>query len=112
MSVTAKPRIKVPDSVRVGEIIEIKTLVSHLMETGQRRDKDGKVIPRDIINTFEATFAGQKLFKARLQPGISANPYITFFLKVPGPGALELTWIDDAGRKISETLPLRVVDGG
>ncbi len=103
-----KPRIKVPETAKVGDIIEIKTLVAHVMETGQRRDKDGKVIPRDIINAFTVKFAGKDVFKANLQPGISANPYISFFLKVPGPGEFEFTWIEDSGVKTVEKVSLNV----
>jgi sulfur-oxidizing protein SoxZ len=105
----AKPRIKVPDSTKVGDVIEIKTLVSHIMETGQRSDKDGKTIPRNIINTFTASFKGKEFFKAELQPGISANPYIAFFLKDPGPGEIELSWLDDAGGKVHEKVKLNVL---
>jgi sulfur-oxidizing protein SoxZ len=105
---STKPRIKVPDTAKVGEVIEIKTLISHVMETGNRKDNSGKVIPRNIINTFTASYAGKEVFKAELQPGISANPYIAFFMKVPGPGELELTWIDDAGVKVTEKVKLNV----
>jgi sulfur-oxidizing protein SoxZ len=104
-----KPRIKLPDSAKVGEVIEIKTLISHLMETGQRKDQDGKVIPRMIINSFTATYAGKPVFSAELQPGTSANPYIAFFMKVPGPGEFEFTWVDDSGDKGVEKLKLNVV---
>jgi sulfur-oxidizing protein SoxZ len=103
-----RPRIRLPDRANVGEVIEIKTLISHVMETGQRRDSDGKPIPRSIINSFSASFAGAEVFKAELHPGISANPYLVFFLRVPGPGELELTWTDDTGAKISEKLKLNV----
>lgn len=105
---SAKPRIKLPDSAKVGEVIEIKTLVAHVMETGQRRDRDGKPIPRNIINSFEAKFAGKTVFSAKLHPGISANPYFAFFMKVPGPGEFEFVWLDDAGAKISEKAKLNV----
>src|SRR5262252_2001683 len=104
-----KPRVKLPDAAKAGDLIEIKTLISHVMETGQRKDADGKVIPRSIINFFSATFAGNEVFKADLQPGISANPYLSFFMKVPGPGELEFTWIDDAGVKVVEKMKLNVV---
>lgn len=104
-----KPRIKLPDSAKVGEVIEIKTLISHLMETGQRKDQDGKVIPRMIINSFTVTYAGKQVFSAELQPGTSANPYIAFFMKVPGPGEFEFTWVDDSGDKGVEKLKLNVV---
>lgn len=105
---SAKPRVKVPDSAAVGSVIEVKTLISHVMETGQRKDRDGKIVPRNIVNSFTATFAGKEVFKADLHPGISANPYIAFYMKVPGPGDLLLTWTDDTGAKVSETVKLNV----
>lgn len=105
----SKPRVKLPESAKVGEVIEVKTLISHVMETGQRKDPEGKVIPRNIINTFVAKFAGAEIFKAELHPGISANPYVSFFMRVPGPGEFEFTWIDDANKSIVEKLKLNVV---
>jgi sulfur-oxidizing protein SoxZ len=101
-----RPRIKLPETIRIGEIIEVKTLISHTMETGQRRDKDGKPIPRKIINAFRATFDGTPVFTAELHPGTSANPYIVFHFKVPGPGELELTWSEDGGAVVSERLKI------
>lgn len=106
---TKPPRIKIPKTARPGEVIEIKTLATHAMETGNRKDAAGDPIPRDIIHTFTATFEGQDVFSANLGPGIAANPYIAFYLKLPGPGALELTWLDDAGTSTIETVPLNVV---
>jgi sulfur-oxidizing protein SoxZ len=105
----SKPRIKLPDNAKVGDIIEIKTLISHVMETGQRRDKDGKVVPRMIINSFVATFEGKEVLRTELHPGTSANPYLSFYMKVPGPGEFEFTWVDDNGTKVSEKLKLTVV---
>ena len=104
----AKPRIKLPETAKVGEVIEVKTLISHVMETGQRKDPEGKTIPRSIINSFAATYAGAEVFKADIQPGISANPYISFFMKVPGPGEFVFTWVEDSGAKTVEKLKLNV----
>jgi sulfur-oxidizing protein SoxZ len=104
-----KPRIKLPDSAKVGDVIEIKTLISHVMETGQRKDPDGKTIPRNIINSFSARFAGNDVFRADIQPGISANPYLAFFMKVPGPGEFEFTWVEDGGASITEKMKLNVI---
>ena len=103
-----KPRIKLPASAKAGEVIEIKTLVSHVMETGQRKDPDGKAIPRNIINAFSAKFAGAEVFSAELLPGISANPYLSFFIKVPGPGEFEFTWVEDGGNTIVDKETLNV----
>lgn len=104
-----KPRIKLPDTVRTGDVIEVKTLVTHVMETGNRKDKDGKPIPRDILNTFVAKFGDQEVFRAELGPGISANPYISFQMRVPGPGTFEFSWTDDHGAMTVETTTLSVV---
>ncbi len=104
-----KPRIKLPDSAAVGDIIEVKALINHVMETGNRKDASGTPIPRNIIHTFSASYSGNLVFKADFGSGISANPYVAFFLKVPGPGVLELTWIDDQGETTVETAPLNIV---
>jgi sulfur-oxidizing protein SoxZ len=104
-----KPRIKLPDAVKPGEIIEIKTLITHVMETGNRKDKDGQPIPRDILNTFVARFGETEVFRAELGPGISANPYVSFQMRVPGPGTFEFSWTDDLGVTTIETTALNVV---
>ncbi len=109
MSTMSRPRVRLPERAKVGEVVEIKTLISHVMESGQRREADGKTIPRFIINTFSAKFAGAEVFKAELQPGISANPYIAFHMRVPGPGEFEFTWIDDNGVRLVEKQKLNVV---
>ena len=104
----AQPRIRVPRQAKQGEVIEIKTLVSHIMETGQRRSPEGQVIPRNVIHTFTAAFDGKEFFKADLNSGISANPYLAFTLKVSASGELQLTWIDDSNQKAVETVPITV----
>ncbi len=104
-----KPRIKLPESAKAGEIIEIKTLIAHVMETGLRKDANGRVVPRDTINTFTAAFAGKAVFKATLHPATAANPFIHFTMRVPGPGEFEFVWTDDAGAKIIEKMKLNVI---
>jgi sulfur-oxidizing protein SoxZ len=101
-----KPRIKLPDSAKIGDIIEVKTLVTHVMETGNRKDKDGNPIPRMIVHTFVAKFGENEVFRAELGSGISANPYISFQMKVGGPGTFEFAWTDDSGATTVETTPL------
>jgi sulfur-oxidizing protein SoxZ len=104
-----RPRVRLPESAKVGDVIEIKTLISHVMETGQRKEGDGKPIPRFIINNFTASFAGTEVFTAELHPGISANPYLAFYMRVPGPGEFEFTWTDDNGVRVSEKAKLNVI---
>jgi sulfur-oxidizing protein SoxZ len=108
MTTTTRPRVRIPSSIKVGDVIEIKTLVTHVMETGQRKDGSGKLIPRNIIHSFVARFNGTDVFKADLRPGISANPYLAFHMRVPGPGDLEMTWLDDGGGKVVETVKIAV----
>lgn len=105
---TTKPRIKVPDNNKVGDVIEVKTLISHVMETGNRKGADGNLVPRDLITGFVATFGGKEVFKADLTSGVSANPYISFFYKVTGPGDLELTWTGDKDFKVTEKVAIKV----
>jgi sulfur-oxidizing protein SoxZ len=94
---TPKPRVKVPKSAKAGETIVIKTLISHEMESGQRKDKDGKVIPREIINKFNCEFNGKPVFACDMEPAISANPYFEFRAKVAESGTFKFTWVDDTG---------------
>jgi len=105
---SAKPRIKVPSTAAKGEIIEIKTLISHTMETGLRKDKDGKVIPRQIINKFTCTFNDKLVFSADWYPAISANPYMAFHLRASESGKLNFTWYDDNGETYSQSANLTV----
>lgn len=93
----SKPRVKVPKKAEAGEIITIKTLISHKMESGQRRDKKGEKIPRKIINKFTATFNGTEVFSADIDPAVSANPYLEFRAKVNESGTFKFLWVDDDG---------------
>lgn len=96
----AKPRIKVPETAMAGDIIVIKTLVSHRMESGHRRDKEGKEIPREIINKFTCEFNGNSVFECELEPAIASNPYFEFRAKVMESGTFTFTWVDDDGSVI------------
>ena len=97
----ASALINVPRKARRGEIIEIKTLMSHIMETGYRHTSEGKVVPRDIITSFACRYNGVKIFRADLFPAIAANPFITFFTVATESGKFEFEWIGDKG--FSET---------
>ena len=94
----AKPRVKVPKTAKAGQVVQIKTLISHKMDTGLRKDKAGKIIPLNIIDSFKAVFNGKTVFEARPYAAISANPYIAFHMKVPASGDLVMTWKDTSGK--------------
>ncbi|MEA2919185.1 MAG: sulfur-oxidizing protein SoxZ [Bradyrhizobium sp.] len=93
--------INVPATAKRGEIIEIKTLMSHIMETGYRRTANGEVVPRDIITGFACRYNGVEIFRADLFPAIAANPFITFFTVATESGKFDFEWIGDNG--FSET---------
>ncbi len=97
MAKGVKPRVKVPKSASAGEAVTIKTLISHKMESGQRKDGDGNVIPRSIINRFTADFNGENVIDVVLAPAISTNPFFEFEAKVPESGTFTFTWHDDDG---------------
>lgn len=97
MAKGVKPRVKVPKKATAGEAITIKTLISHKMESGQRKGDDGKPIPRSIINRFTCDFNGENVIDVTLEPAISANPYMEFEALVPASGEFKFTWYDDDG---------------
>lgn len=97
MSEHVKPRIRVPDTAKKGEVVEIKTLISHVMESGQRKDAAGNVVPRKIINKLTAAFGDKVFFEADWHPSVSANPFQSFFFKAQESGEFTFTWKDDDG---------------
>lgn len=98
---SVKPRIKLDKKeAKKGEIVEVKALVSHVMESGQRKDSAGNTVPRKILNKLTCTVNGKEVFSADFEPAISANPYIQFKFKAQESGAVVLTWLDDDGSKI------------
>jgi sulfur-oxidizing protein SoxZ len=104
-----KPSIRIPESAKIGDVIEVKTLIRHPMETGNRHDKHHQLIPRDIINTYVAKYGETEVFRAEFGPGISANPFVSFKMRVPGPGVFEFSWTDDHGVTTVAIAPLKVV---
>ncbi|WP_085311488.1 thiosulfate oxidation carrier complex protein SoxZ [Planktotalea arctica] len=103
MASGVKPRVKVPKTAAAGEAITIKTLISHNMESGQRKDKEGNKIPRSIINRFTAEFNGESVIDVTLEPAISTNPYFQFDATVPEAGEFKFTWYDDDGSVYDES---------
>lgn len=94
---TPTPRVRMPTTAKAGEVIEVKTLISHEMETGLRKDGSGQTVPRRIIKKFLATFNGKEVLSADWHSAVAANPYQAFFVKVPETGTFEFSWFDDNG---------------
>jgi sulfur-oxidizing protein SoxZ len=108
MAQDVKPRVKVPGSAAAGDVVTIKTLISHTMESGQRKDADGNLIPRSIINRFTCDFNGQNVIDVTLEPAISTNPYFEFDAKVDASGEFKFTWYDDDGSVYEDTKAIEV----
>ena len=97
MAKGVKPRVKVPKTAAAGDAVTLKTLISHKMESGQRKDDDGNPIPRSIINRFICDFNGENVIDVTLEPAISTNPFFEFEATVPEAGEFKFTWYDDDG---------------
>lgn len=110
MSDAAKPtpRVRMPATAKAGDIIEVKTLISHEMESGQRKDSSGKTIPRKIIKQFTAAFNGKPILKSDWHPAVSANPYLSFFVRVPESGKFTFSWVDDDGSTYTSEQTVKV----
>ena len=98
----ARILINLPARAERGEIIEIKTMIAHPMETGYRLGPTGAAFPRDIINRFVCTYNGEEVFRAGLFPAIAANPFVTFHTVATESGTLAFHWIGDNGFEVTE----------
>ena len=104
----ADARIDVPATAKPGEIIEIRTLVRHRMETGFRRTQLGAVVPRDIITRLVCTYNGIEIFRAELHPAIAANPFIAFSTVAIESGTIVFTWSGDNGYSVTASAAITV----
>ena len=105
-----KPRVRVPKKIKKGDRFEVKTLVSHLMETGLRKDKDtGKSIPRDIIRELTVVYNNREVLKSVWHPAMSANPYTSFYVQAEDSGPMTFTWADDNGQTYTKEINIKIV---
>ena len=100
--------INVPPKAKRGDVIEIKTLMSHIMETGYRHTADGAIVPRDIITSFSCRYNGDEIFRAELFPAIAANPFLSFFTVATDSGIFEFEWTGDNGFSATATAKITV----
>ena len=105
---TAPIRISAPKSANTGEIIELKALIKHAMESGYRRDEKGEPIPRNILTSFECQYNDEVIFSAEFHPGISANPILTFYTRATKTGTLLFRWTEQTGTVFEESAEISV----
>lgn len=101
-------RVRMPASAKRGQVIEIRTLVQHPMESGFRLDNTGKEIPRHIIESFDCRYNDREIFRAKLHPAVSTNPFFTFYAVADESGDFVFTWKDDQGGVATATHSLKV----
>jgi sulfur-oxidizing protein SoxZ len=104
----ARTLINFPNNVGRGELIELRCLIAHPMETGYRRGDLGRLLPQNLIRRFECHYAGRLVFSAELFAAISANPLIAFDLRAVESAPLRFSWHGDDGFSHSEELMLTV----
>ena len=104
----ARVIVNVPATAKRGEVVEIRTLVGHDMETGFRRTQLGQLVPRDIITRFSCSYNGEEVFRADLHPAIAANPLLSFSTVATDSGTLEFRWTGDNGYAVTESAKISV----
>ena len=81
-----------------GDTVEVRVLMQHEMETGQRKDAQGKTIPAWHIQQVTATANGKTVLAAQWGPAVSKNPFLTFKFKGGAKGdKVQITWTDNKG---------------
>ncbi|MFH1554346.1 MAG: thiosulfate oxidation carrier complex protein SoxZ [Pseudomonadota bacterium] len=100
--------VNVPKTARAGDIVEIRAMIAHPMETGYRQGPNGAMIPRNIIRRFVCTYDGAEVFAADFHPAVSANPYLAFSTCATASGTLTFAWTDDAGETQTATAEIVV----
>jgi sulfur-oxidizing protein SoxZ len=101
-------RVGVPPKATKGEVVEIRAVITHPMESGQRINEMGKRVPRKIINRFVCSYNGVEVFAADWFPAITANPYLTFHTVATESGTLTFAWVDDDGTVYTASAKIEV----
>jgi sulfur-oxidizing protein SoxZ len=105
----ARVIVNLPATAKRGELIEIRTLAGHDMETGFRHTQTGERVPRNIITRFSCSYNGVEVFRADLHPAVAANPLITFTTVATESGTLEFRWTGDNGFTATHSAAITVV---
>ncbi len=104
----ARVLLNIPKAAKRGEAVEVKLLISHPMESGQRRDDAGQAVPRNIIKEFRCTYGGAEVLRLELFAAVAANPFLAFAFRAEASGTVELHWMDDEGVAGTESARIEV----
>jgi sulfur-oxidizing protein SoxZ len=92
-------RLQVPETAKAGSIVSIRIAIQHAMENGFRRAEGGARVPQNIINRLVCRYGGREVFRVELGPGVAANPFLEFFVRVEASGPIEVEWYDESGAR-------------
>ncbi len=101
-------RIRLPETAAAGDTVEIRARIMHPMENGLRRDSEGRRVPRHIVRRFSCRFEGETVIDVDIEPSVSADPFVHFAARVPGPGRFRFVWVEDDGTVTEETREITV----
>ena len=92
-------RVQWPDNISSGQVVKVRMLIQHPMDTGYLQDFSGKLVPRNVIQWLTCTLGGQEVFRVETSSGVSANPYFEFFVRATQTAEFKIEWTDDNGAK-------------
>ena len=90
-------RVQWPDKISAGDVVKVRMLIQHPMDTGYLQDFSGKLVPRNVIQSLTCTLGGQEVFRVVPSSGVSANPYFEFFVRATNTAEFKIEWTDDKG---------------
>ncbi len=107
MAEIGRVRIRIPSSIKAGDVVKVRVLVIHPMEIVQRTD--GRVVDKNyhFIHRALVTYLDQEIARFETTQSISENPFFTFAFKATGPGLLRVTFLDTHGGKYEGTTDVK-----
>ncbi len=103
-------RLHIPHQAKRGELLEIRLVIQHPMETGFRRDEVGRVIAKNVIRQLTCRYRGREIFRAEIDSGLAANPYLRFYARADVSGEFEFDWIDDQDHRGRQQASITVIE--
>ncbi len=90
-------RVQWPDRIAPGDVVKVRLLIQHPMDTGYLQDLQGKLVPRNVIRQLTCTLGKQEVLRVEPSSGIAADPYFEFYLRADQTAEFRAEWQDDRG---------------